>query len=399
MYYYLISSLKRRLILELQDSFSRHPVYQKVAPFIQNRFSFEERPQYGIVVKGSSANKVQLSSDNLIGEVQSHVMLAYLGQPAYLLEWVKEDIPCIMNNGGVMPTPPGIYYFECLTAPTNPGDKGTFVIDPLLTVTDEPVMLFSSGIESSAQLQNIPVKGTLRLWENRNQLLIEGRDYSVDYTTGAIQFKVRFYVNSIVTADYRYAIDTIGPIEFTWNAADINTLHGVVLAFGKRAKPGDKIAVVVYGDRVDAAQAFGGRLDVSFDLDVISRDPIQTEEIADFAFMTLWGEKRSKLSTEGIEIAEVSIGGEAEEQYDETGDLYFYNASLSVQIQTDWEMHSPLPLTISKASIVSREAEVSVDYERRTSQQSNLHLMPPSNLFFATIPVIVGRNDSFERIG
>jgi hypothetical protein len=36
MYYYLLSSLKRRLILELQDSFSRHPVYEKVVPFIQN---------------------------------------------------------------------------------------------------------------------------------------------------------------------------------------------------------------------------------------------------------------------------------------------------------------------------------------------------------------------------
>jgi hypothetical protein len=87
MYYYLIGALKRRLILELQDSFSRHAIYQKITPFIQNKFAFSERPQFGIVVKGSSANKVQLSADNFIGTVQSHVMLAYVDQPAHPIEW------------------------------------------------------------------------------------------------------------------------------------------------------------------------------------------------------------------------------------------------------------------------------------------------------------------------
>ena len=55
MYFYLISSLKRRLIEELKDSFARHPLYKKIVPFIQNKYAFDERPQYGIVVKGSSA--------------------------------------------------------------------------------------------------------------------------------------------------------------------------------------------------------------------------------------------------------------------------------------------------------------------------------------------------------
>ena len=397
MYYYLVSSLKRRVILELQDSFSRHPVYQKIVPFIENKYAFDERPQFGIVVKGSSANKVQLSSENFVGVVASHVMLAYLDQPSYLLEWAKEDLPCVRNNGDKMPLAPGVYYIECLTAPTNPGEVGTFVIDPLLTVTDDPILKVRSGIETEAQFQQLPVKGTIRLWEDRKFLLREGKDYEVDYTTGAITIKTRLQPDSVLTADYRYAVPSIGPVQWKWNTADWTTLPGVVMAFGKRGKPGDKMAIVVYDERVDAANAFGGRFEATFDLEVIAQDPIQMEEIADFAVMSLWGEKRAALSFEGIEVTDVSMGGEAEETYDETGDIYFYNASLSLQLQADWETHIPLPFTISKAVVATRQAEASVTTDRRGGTSSIVGL-PHAGLFFATVPVIVGRNNFYERI-
>lgn len=397
MYYYLISSLKRRLILELQDSFSRHPVYSKAVPFIQNKYAFDERPQFGIVVKGSSANKVQLSSENFVGVVESHVMLSYMEKPAYLLEWAKEDIPCVQKNNGVMPIPPGVYYVECLTAPTNPGETGTFVIDPLLTVTDEPLLLVRSGIETEARLQNVPIEQTVRIWEGRRILLTEGQDYTIDYNTGAVTLKTRLLPDTVLTADYRYASPSIGPVPWQWNTADWETLPGVVMAFGKRGKPGDKMAIVVYTDRVDAARAYGGRFDASFDLDVIAQDPIQMEEMADYVTMTLWGEKRSLLSTEGIEVVDVSMGGEAEEAYDETADIYYYNASMSVQIQADWEIHIPLPFTISKAVAATRQAEASVTPDRRGGT-SSLSILPQGGLFFVTTPVIVGRNNFYERI-
>lgn len=397
MYYRLVSALKRRLVVELQDAFSNHPVYDKIVPNIQNRYVFEERPQFGIVVKGSSANKVQLSGDNFIGLIHSHVMLAYLDKPAHLLEWVREDIRAV-NAAGGMPTAAGIYYLECLSVPTNLNETGLFAIDPLLSVIEEPVLFFESGIETQAQLQHTPVRGTLRLWENRNHLLQEGGDYSVDYTTGQIHFRTRFYPNSTVEGDYFYASDSIGPIEFKWNSADFTTLPGVVLAFGKRARVGDKLAVRVYADRVDTAKAYGGKFEVSFDLDVISQDPAQMEEIADFAVMSLWSQKKEVLEYEGIEVLEVSMGGEAEEQYDETGDLFFYNASLSVQLRADWEAHVPLPLTISKGSTSSAAAEAGVDFDRRTSMGSNLKMLSNGTLYIATAPILAGRNDSYERI-
>jgi hypothetical protein len=392
-YYNLVSALKRRLVLELQDSFAQHPLYEKIVPFIQNKFSFDERPQYGIVVKGSSANKVSLSADNFIGPVLSHVMLAYVGQPAYPIEWVREDLRALNANSGRMPTLPGVYYLEVLAAPTSPQDPGAYVIDPLLEAIDEAVLQFVSGIEQEAQLDQLPVPNTLRLYENRRFRLIEGQHYTVDYTSGAIQLLTRSNPGAVLTADYYYAAPSIGPVPFSWNTPDFKTLPGVVMAFGKRAKAGDKVAIRVYADRVEAANATGGRFDATFEMDVITRDPVQMEEIADLVIMYLWGQKRPILSSEGIEITDISMGGEAEEIYDETADDSFYNASMTVQMQADWEIHVPLPLTISRVATTTRIQDAADD------PTSNIHGDLKSRLFFATVPTIVGRNNNFERIG
>lgn len=385
------------MILELQDGFSKHPVYEKVVPFIQNKFAFDERPQFGIVVKGSSANKVQLSSENYVGTVTSKVMMAYVEQPAYLLEWAKEDSATLRDNGDVMPIQAGVYILECLSAPTDPGEYGTFSINPLITITDDPLLLVETGVESESMLQQPPVMGTLRLWENRRYLLAEGRDYTVDYRTGLVTFKYSLVRNSIITADYRYSVPVLGPFDWKWNTSDSKTLPGVILAFGKRGRVGDKVAVVVYDDRVDTANAFGGKFEASFDLDVIATDPIQMEEIADYAVMTLWGEKRAALSYEGLEIIDVSMGGESEDTYDETADLHYYMASLSVQIQADWEIHVPLPFTVSRVSPTNALLESQIGADRTGPAMSTIQPLT-QGLFFLTVPINVGRNNAYERI-
>lgn len=396
MYYYLLQALKRRLVLELKDSFSNHPVYEKIVPFIQTKNAFDERPQMGIVVKSSSATKVALSADNYVGAVMSHVMLAYVGDPANPIEWVREDVAAVEANSGIMPTPPGIYYIEIRSVPENTQTEGSFIIDPLLTVNDEPVLKFLTGIEHEAQLQQLPVQGTLRLWENRRFMLQEGTHYHVNYQTGAIELLGRYQSGSILTADYRYSIPSVGPIPFQWNRGDFSTLPGVVMAFGKRSRVGDKVAIVVYQDRVEAAQAFGGRFDASFDLDVIARDPTQMEEIADLVVMYLWAQKRSLLSAEGVELSDISMGGESEEPFDETGDEFYYVAPLSLQVQADWEMHIPLPLTVSRVTASTSEADNSLVPD---SARSSMIIGDVQNrLFFATLPVLKGRNNNFERI-
>jgi len=381
MYFYLVNSLKRRLILELKDSFKEHPIYNKVVPYIEDKFVFTERPQYGIVIKGSSANKVSLAADNFMGTVQSHVMLAYMGHPTYPLEWVREDLRAVAVDG-YFPTVAGVYYMEILKAPENNSDHGYYVLDPLLTVTDEAVLQFVTGIEREAQLQNIPLKGTVRLWLDHRSLLTENSDYTVNYQNGAITLLRNFTSNSVLNADYRYPSASIGPVSFQWNQADFKTLPGVVLAFGKRAVKGDKVAIVVYPDRVDAANAYGGKFELTFELNVIAQDSIQREEITDFMIMSLWGVKKPLLEFEGIEIVDISMGGEVEETYDEVADLMYYNTTCSIQLRADWEIHIPLPLTISRVqqTIPRPEQQAAMD------------------LFFATYPVLAGRNSTFEKI-
>ena len=215
-------------------------------------------------------------------------------------------------------------------------------------------------------------------------------------TPGTIHLLATHVPGATIVADYRYAAPSIGPIDFNWNTADFKTLPGVVLAFGKRAKAGDKVAIVVYPDRVDTANAFGGKFEVSFDFDVIAMDPAQMEEMADYTVMALWGEKKSALEFEGIEVVDISMGGESEEAYDETADSFFYMASLSLQLRADWEIHIPLPLTLSRvtpSSAAGDKAAPAGSYGPTTIQGVY------SGLFYQTAPIAVGRNHAFERIG
>ena len=109
------------------------------------------------------------------------------------------------------------------------------------------------------------------------------------------------------------------------------------------------MAVVVSPRREATALEYGGRWDISLGFDGVARDVYAQQEIVDLTVMYLWGIARSRLSTEGIEISTVGMGGESEEAYDENADDYYYNASVNVQLQADWSIHVPLAAVIRRA--------------------------------------------------
>lgn len=306
---------------------------------IQGKYSFAERPQYGIILKTGSASKVQFSADNFVGTVQSFVTLAKI--PGYVgtsVEWIREDSLAIQANGGRFPSQAGVYYCEMAT-------DNTFFVDPLLDVRDERLTMVT---QSEGVLQSIPFAGSLRLIEMPSGRLLQS---NVDYSVGADQVTIYLATplgnGMALSADYRVAGQSTGPWLVEPQTGFNKAIPGVVLVFGRRYQKGDRWAVVVSSVREPAYLEYGGKWEMGIDIDIIARDVASQAEIADQTAMFLWAILRPNLIDEGIDISDVSMGGESEEVYDETGDDYFYNAAISMTVQADWFMMVPIQSRIS----------------------------------------------------
>lgn len=345
MYYFLTEQVQRKFIEELRKYWSYHPKYKDVVPHIQGKYSFRERPQFGIVLKNSAGNQAQLAADNFQGTVQSYVYLAFVdGKPNLSIEWVREDALAIQANDGMFPSEPGIYFIDFCDANGNPTDQAFFV-DPLLDVIDETLLQIN---DTQYQLQKGKfLAGTLKLYRMPGNLrLYEGTNYTADPNTGEVTLVDDLEDDEFLSADYRCPGETTGPWKVFENRALREPIPGTVLAFGRRITAGDRLAVVVQRKRTIAAFEYGGRWDLTLDMDIIARDPLAQREIVDQTGLYLWSTARPRLSSQGIEILSVNFGGETEEVYDENADDYFYNGSISMQLQTDWAIHVPLGITL-----------------------------------------------------
>lgn len=334
-----------------------------------------------------------------MGIVDSYVHLAKVpGYNGLSIEWVREDSRAIQDNGGVFPSPPGIYFLDFT------GDH-EFYVDPLLEVLDETVLKVDS---TTFQLQAAPLSGTVRLYEMPGNLpLYEGTNYTLTLDsegnpTGEIVLTRPLGDKSFLSADYRYPAESTGPWTFRPNTALNKPIPGCVLAFGRRSEKGDRLAVVVQRKREPAAMEYGGRWEISLDFEVLARDVHEQREIVDQTVLYLWGVARNRLSAEGIEITTISMGGESEEPYDETGDDYFFNASFSVDVQTDWAIHVPLAAQIRRVQPQSHEQAVAAagmeDEDLAANEQNNLVMEEQLGLRLFRDPYFIGRSSTFEKI-
>lgn len=402
MYFTLTAALKRRFIDELRRFWSYHPKYRDDLPHnIQGKFSFKERPQHGIIVKTGSGTRVDLSADNYLGIIESYCLLTRVtGKAGLSVEWVREDARAIQANNGVFPSKPGIYYVDVQEEAGNL----VFYVDPLLDVYHEPVSLLT---DSTAQLQQPPLAGTLRLYEMPSGFkYVEGVNYTLDVDlsgnlTGGITLLAPMTGGRWLQADYRYPVESRGPFLIKEMHANNTAIPGVVLAFGRRAEAGDQFAVMVHDIRRQAYMEYGGRWDMTLEFDVMSRDVHAQQEITDFSVIYLWGVLRSRLSHQGIEITDVSMGGESEEVWDETGDDYIYTANFSVTAQTEWSIHVPIdgwmrtvaPLTASQAAQIAGMADGDLP-----GQDGNIKVLESLGLEAVQDPFWSGKMGTFELV-
>lgn len=408
--------MKRRFISELRKYWSYHPKYRDdLVPNIQGKFSFSERPQHGIVIKTGSGNRMDLSADNYVGVVESYCLLTRVrNKPGLSIEWVREDSIAIQNNGGMFPSAPGIYYID-IVQPDKDLDTEerrcayaantdlVFYVDPLLDVYAEPVAL-PDGV--SGQLAHVPTK-SLRLFEKpSNWLLEEGVDYTLDVdaggkVTGGITMLKPLTGGRWLQADYRYQGESVGPFPLVEMHANNSAIPGVVLAFGRRVQAGDQLAVMVHDIRRPAYLEYGGRWDLNVEFDIFSRDVYAQQEISDQTVMYLWGVLRSHLSHQGIEITDISLGGESEEVYDENGDDYFYNYNFSMTCQTDWSIHVPLDGWLRSASplTATQHRQISaLPDDELAGQYGNIQLMDALGVESIQDPFWSGRGGTFEML-
>ena len=87
----LTEALKRRIIQEIRFFWGKYPQFRD-SLIVQCRYSFEERPQQAIILKGQSASPFQLSADHFQGTVVSYCHLTKVdGQQGTSIEWIREN--------------------------------------------------------------------------------------------------------------------------------------------------------------------------------------------------------------------------------------------------------------------------------------------------------------------
>jgi len=402
---WLISATKKRIVRELKKILYDHPRYRNDSENVQGKFSFELRPQRGIIINNASADRVRLSADNYVGRLASFVMLAPVENlPGTTIEWVRENFNVLeqqCSDRNTFPSPPGVYFFSVTKIPDDANTvAGTFTIDPVLTVTQEPLILFTSPADTDAQLSHDNVyDGSVRLWLDNRRVLVPEIDYHVDYLTGHVAFLKATPIDMAVYADYRYRIGLQGPFEFFRDSANTTALPGAVIAFGDRAQECDKAAIVVTDTRTDVADVYGGKFEVTFDLIVFTRDTEDRERMTDYVIVKVL-ERQNDLGYDGLELLDISPGGQNEEVYNAETDEYYYESSVSMSLRVDWESYVPLPVVINRAEMTSLAAEQEHGYLDGSYPLDLIQTSGPTHI--AGVPVLVGRGKggrlTYERV-
>lgn len=239
-------------------------------------------------------------------------------------------------------TPAGRYYIEIVS-------EKQFVIDPIYIVKAEELITKTTGTESSAQtenhnlLENFDVLYTMKNKYSNKLYLVRGVDYTIN-TYGTIQFLNQpLPVGVTLYANYRWIGDELGPFDLPEGEFEYNNLAlpGVILGFGSERIIGDKNVIIVYPQRETAAKVYSGHWNMSFEIDVISRDTVQLPELADWIVTDMWSRKRLKLIPEGLTIESIDHTGESEDPYDDnTGDQY-YRSAISLTLISEWKRFEP----------------------------------------------------------
>lgn len=398
---WLTNATKKRLIQEIRKILYDHPRYKGDSGNVQNKYAFSERPQRGVIINNTTADRIRLSADNYVGRLSSFVAQANVSNfPGNTLEWVVENkfyLEKFSSRRDVFPSPPGVYILEVQSLPDEAKNiPGFFTIDPYLTELNEALITFTASTGQQGQLsRDSVVPSSVQLWLDGRRPLLVGVDYTVSQD-GLVIFLRDSPVGESVYADYRYTIARQGPFPFRYEETNLDAIPGAVLAFGLRATECDKLAIVIDHERSESAEVYGGKFEVHFDLVVFSRDAEDREKLSDYIIMGVL-ERQNQLGYDGLELLDISPGGESEEIYNAEIDDYYYDGSVSISFRVDWEIYRSLPVNIFRVETTSALEEQKHGYLDGTVT-SDIIKATSNPLDVAGVAIVLGRDITYQRI-
>lgn len=197
MYQNLLFGVKRRILTEVEGAFHNHPVFSPKVE-VKNKFPYNERVQYGVILRNTAASQIRMSADNYMADITSHVRLIRVKTyPGTSIEWVKEDEPYITNR-----------YEEDISLRVDPTQRLYTTTYPILNgpgntnYADSPMQIkvIKNGVEISAEsvdgekrevmLSQAPLLGDTLKIQYYRRVLADPGIYEVSFLSDD-QFEVR----------------------------------------------------------------------------------------------------------------------------------------------------------------------------------------------------------------
>jgi hypothetical protein len=335
--------IKQRLIREIRSRIAEHPDFSDV--LVSNKMPFRDPPSKAIIITNASGSNKRLSMDDFIRDETARASLARtVEHPSLAIEWVVDNPEVPYDEIA----DPGFYFTRILSVPTY-NDPGQYQITPVIKKQDR----FSGDATNPlvvAELSEIPLESRLRVFVEVDgeyyRSLVSPANYVYDNVDNEVVLSDPIdSTRQELVVEYYYAADVIGPINFMKNQSDVESINGVVLAFGERIVPDDEQVVVVgaVGDQV-CYKVYGGQWDISLDIQCFAQDPGMQERLADYVSIWLW-ERREDLENDHVIIEDISLGGENTDLEVEVSTVPYFSASLGLQIKTNWEIRIPVTFT------------------------------------------------------
>ena len=225
MYQNMLFALKKRMLDEVEQAYNHHPSYSEKVK-IYHKFPYEQRVQYGVILRNTNASQIRMSADNYMADISSHVRLARVdNDPGLSIEWVRENSLAITKQEKD----------EDVSSQVNPTQRRFFTVNPIVagrgethyatnpgqiivTVNGEKVMPeFISGRDQIVMLRDCPPPGASVKVTYFYRILSAPGLYVVDFTEDN-----QFFIGPILVIEDQVLIEKITGIETTANLG--NTL-------------------------------------------------------------------------------------------------------------------------------------------------------------------------------